>query len=355
MYCENCGKYIPDGALFCGECGSPVEGAASAPVQPAYQPMQQGKDDLSDETGNKPLPVASSGKMPAIICAALAVVAVIAMILILREKTGIGKSGNDDPDGNPVVSASLGSSVSPSDGTGSSEKSGNGESEKSANTGSTADPERPDSDVDTGDTSKPDDNENGGITPESDDGQNNTEKQQSDRNPAIGSYTDYDTGADPAWEDFGWFLDEDMEAAALDGEDMFLGDGVEKLTEYEDIIGGWKGYLCYDPKGTSHDIWQNGTMVYLTRFEISGTEDAPIFYLDWVRSRNTFNGEEEEIRDREAVLECTRKDGVIEGTDDGGGWRIRIEHFGWAAGQEYAYGSMKDRDGADYAIALFRP
>ena len=38
---------------------------------------------------------------------------------------------------------------------------------------------------------------------------------------------------------------------------------------------------------------------------------------------------------------------MIEGTDDGDGWQIRIEHFGWAAGQEYAYGFMKDRDGAD--------
>ncbi len=56
------------------------------------------------------------------------------------------------------------------------------------------------------------------------------------------------------------------------------------------------------------------------------------------------------------IVRTTRRNSnVIEGTDDGDGWQIRIEHFGWAAGQEYAYGSMKDRDGADYAIALFRP
>lgn len=332
MYCENCGAEIPDEALFCGKCGSPV--------QPVYQPIQPGQDDRSDETGNKPLPAASPGKIIAIICAALLAVATIATVLIWREESGNGKQDSGNADNDPVVSASIDSGDNPLDGIGSSEKPVN---------------EVPEKNADTGDEADPDDKEDGGNTSKSDDDANNREELKSDRNPAIGSYTDYDTGVDPTWEDFGWFLDEDMESAALNGEDMFLGDGVEKLTEYEDIIGGWKAYLCYDPKGTSHDIGQNGTMAYLAHLEISGTEAAPILYLDLVRSRNTFNGEEADITDSGFVLECTRKDGVIEGTNDGDSLQIRIEHFGWAAGQEYAYGSMKDKDGADYVIALFRP
>lgn len=36
MFCANCGKQVPDGAKFCGGCGSPVAGspAAAAPSQP---------------------------------------------------------------------------------------------------------------------------------------------------------------------------------------------------------------------------------------------------------------------------------------------------------------------------------
>jgi len=52
MFCPNCGKRIPDGSRFCGECGKPIA-AAPAPAtqakpspqpiqpQPAQQPIQQ--------------------------------------------------------------------------------------------------------------------------------------------------------------------------------------------------------------------------------------------------------------------------------------------------------------------------
>jgi hypothetical protein len=36
MYCRNCGKQLPDGSRFCGECGTPMEAPAGpAPEAPA--------------------------------------------------------------------------------------------------------------------------------------------------------------------------------------------------------------------------------------------------------------------------------------------------------------------------------
>lgn len=44
MFCPNCGNQVPDGAGFCGSCGSKIEAAQpaySAPQQPAYEAPQQ--------------------------------------------------------------------------------------------------------------------------------------------------------------------------------------------------------------------------------------------------------------------------------------------------------------------------
>lgn len=40
MFCKNCGNQLPDGAVFCGSCGTKVE-AQAAPQQTAYSAPQQ--------------------------------------------------------------------------------------------------------------------------------------------------------------------------------------------------------------------------------------------------------------------------------------------------------------------------
>ena len=40
-FCPRCGAQLPEGAQFCGECGTPLTPSAPQPVQPAPQPMQQ--------------------------------------------------------------------------------------------------------------------------------------------------------------------------------------------------------------------------------------------------------------------------------------------------------------------------
>jgi len=43
MNCPNCGKYVPDGAMFCTTCGAPTSGQPQAPPPPPppQQPYQQ--------------------------------------------------------------------------------------------------------------------------------------------------------------------------------------------------------------------------------------------------------------------------------------------------------------------------
>lgn len=40
MFCKNCGNQLPEGAVFCGSCGTKVE-VQAAPQQPAYDIPQQ--------------------------------------------------------------------------------------------------------------------------------------------------------------------------------------------------------------------------------------------------------------------------------------------------------------------------
>ena len=61
MYCGKCGANVPDGNVFCSNCGAPVSGSADQPSSfPGAQPVQ-GVQPVPVIMVNQPAPVRSNG------------------------------------------------------------------------------------------------------------------------------------------------------------------------------------------------------------------------------------------------------------------------------------------------------
>lgn len=390
MFCEQCGAVVPDGMKFCDQCGAPVsDGEAqstmlepgqyntqSGPVNNVVPPVQQG---VAQPGGTQPpymqqgrIPAMSPGAMspgayntqkkPPLVPIIIAVVAVLVLGLggfgiyknIDKIKGLVGKVKDNEEQSEEIPTEN----ENPDD-----DKSGNESIKESL------DEEFPDSE--NADRVKPDDNikedntkedkTEEGRTGENEIEEDITEKDKTgkewpdekENRPDIGDVRDYDSSGDPAWSDFEWVMSDEMTQGLLSGEDMFS-DSAYRLTDYEDVIGGWKGYLCYDPNNTYADNPWGGPMVFLVHAEISGDMSEPSIYFEWLQYRKTADGEEGKLTSKETFA-CNRRSNNVFNGRAGSGWHITLEHFCWLDGKEYATGRMKAADGGDCILALFRP
>ena len=94
MYCQYCGKEVPDGARFCGNCGKPVEDTVGPVVQrPTAQHTAEAQVEQHDK-GPAAAPEEKKrghGGKAVLALALLAVVAVAVAATVMFLKAGEGK------------------------------------------------------------------------------------------------------------------------------------------------------------------------------------------------------------------------------------------------------------------------
>ena len=357
MFCEQCGAQVEDGMQFCDQCGARLEvipnetqqiRQGSAPVisqpvsamNPGYQEQNNG-GQINTALGKK------SNLVPVIIAVAGVLVLGIAGFGVyknfdkIKELTGkkeeIAEPPSEDISGiKPDIEEIL-----PQD-------------------ESSIEEDKPDNEstYEKAEDNTKNDNIDDVMPPEETKDEEEEEEPEKDLTvknkdrPDIGDVWDYDTSERPEWSDFEWVLSDEIYKGISEGKDIFS-DNAYRLTDYDDIIGGWKGYMCYDFNNTYADNPWGGPVVFLVHAEISGDEASPEIYFEWLRYRNTSDGDEGDLTTK-GVFNCENRGNVIDGKLENG-WRIKLEHFCWMDGQEYATGRMRAADGGACILALFRP
>lgn len=341
MFCEQCGAQMPDGMKFCEQCGAPIGSNVAGPM-PQYPPSKK------------------SSAIPIIIAVAAVVMlglggfgAYKAYKNFDKLKGMFGKNEDTvEPQDEDVTGNMPGEEEKPDawienegfldDGSANEDPFDN--EDKNSTDNVTENTDRYEAENDDGakpgeDFEKPEEPEEGLPV-------------EDENRPDIGDASDHDTSERPAWEEFSWVLSDEMTQSMLNGADMFS-DEAYRLTEYDDIVGGWKGYLCYDPNNTYPENPWGGPVVFLVHAEITGEKSKPTIYFEWLQYRNTYDGKEGKLSTK-GTFECNRKSNNIIAGRQENGWHITLDHFCWLDGKEYATGRMKAADGGDCILALFR-
>jgi hypothetical protein len=144
----------------------------------------------------------------------------------------------------------------------------------------------------------------------------------------------------PALEDFLWYTEDVIENG--------VPEGAQIIDSAEFVLGGWKGFILYDPNNN-----YGANSAELLNVDISGTGEELRLTLDWYLM--LIPGE------TQAYDETDMDDVVFEGEWIGGG----IQTFGWGElrlrrlyaleGKQYAFGSLETPDGIPALVALVRP
>ena len=348
-YCEYCGKPLKPGAKFCEECGAPVSAPAasakkSAPptvtipvdgpvlsvevvdevpettARSSSKSREKSKtppEKRSSKTTRAPQPAKKTkNKMPGgRKFLALLLTAVDIALLVTIVKAANAEKAQDY--GKPFGDASSYATPAPystGSGSGSSDSgsysTGSGSGSYSSGSGSGSSP----------------------VIPAGGDSFIAT--------PAPLSGLDLSTLERPSESDFGWY--EDICDTGT------LPDNAEFITDGDEVIGSWKGYIYYDFRdvdGSSADEYLNVTIT------VSGG-DASLL-LDWYQI--AWNGEApfDESQDDDTLFTGTWGNGELH-TD--GNVPIHLLYFFRTDGkQQYALGNMELSDGATGYIALVRP
>ncbi len=123
MNCKSCGKYVPDGAIFCTGCGAPTSGQPQAPPpppQPPYPPQQyqqpppppqQSYPPPYPQQYQQPLPHRPPPKDDAGTLAKVAVIIVVVIVVVIVVAAAIFWYAlfsivDDNIDGNVTLSLS---------------------------------------------------------------------------------------------------------------------------------------------------------------------------------------------------------------------------------------------------------
>ena len=336
-FCENCGKPLNPGAKFCEECGAPVSAAGKAPKKesadrtvtipvdgpvlsveivdepPAAPARSSSKssekakaspEKRSSKTTRASAPAKKAkDKMPGgrkLLALLLAAVDIVLLVTIVK-----AANAEKARDSSEKPFSELSSHATPTPG---SAGSGSGSYSSGSGSGSS------------------------GVIPAGGDSYIAT--------PAPLSGLDYSTLERPAESDFGWY--EDVCDTGT------LPENAEFITDGDQVIGSWKGYIYYDFRdldGSSADEYLNVTIT------VSGS-DASLL-LDWYQI--TWSGEEptDESQDDDTLFTGTWANGELH-TD--GNVPIHLLYFYRTDGrQQYAFGTMELSDGATGYIALVRP
>ena len=123
--------------------------------------------------------------------------------------------------------------------------------------------------------------------------------------------------------------------------------GVEKLVDFSEVTGGWKGYIIVDPEGKYDSV-----MEMLLNVQINGTESDASLTFDWSYIYMDTMGEGYEDSTPDSVFSGIWSEGGI--TAEGPG-SLHLTDFYYAAGHEYAIGTLTSRDGVPASIMLVRP
>ena len=144
----------------------------------------------------------------------------------------------------------------------------------------------------------------------------------------------------PDLEDFLWYTEDVIENG--------VPEGAQIIDSAEFVLGGWKGFILYDPNNN-----YGANSAELLNVDISGTGEELRLTLDWYLM--LIPGE------TQAYDETDMDDVVFEGEWIGGG----IQTFGWGElrlrrlyaleGKQYAFGSLETPDGIPALVALVRP
>ena len=123
--------------------------------------------------------------------------------------------------------------------------------------------------------------------------------------------------------------------------------GVEKLEDFSEVTGGWKGYIIVDPEGEYDSV-----MEMFLNVQIDGTAEETAMILDWSYIYLGSSGEGQEDGTPDTGFYGSWADGVLNAEGPGS---VTLTDFYYDAGYEYAIGSLTTRNGVPASIVLFRP
>ena len=122
----------------------------------------------------------------------------------------------------------------------------------------------------------------------------------------------------------------------------------EKITDFSQIAGTWKGLIYHDPNNE-----YNSEGVELLNFTVGGTEDAVTLTADWYSIYFVAEGQEySKEEENDSVFTGLWLDGALEVSGSGS---IHLTEFYVRDGRQYAAGTMDCVDGVFACVAMVRP
>lgn len=312
-YCEECGAQLPEGALFCEECGHSIE-VPHERVEMQSTIAQQGDTDQVELPS--PTPPASLGRLQQaegeagrrrnpivvpLVIIALALLMSVALLYIVPRFIGHPHDPHEDQSYSPPVSEeTTNEDVTNNDGAVTTE----GQSSSNAN-----------HDTESSQDSNP---------------SSNTTAQKD------GAYSTTDT---PVIAEFTWF-DNDM----MNGNAPV---GIKRITDLAQVSGGWKAYIY------NYATFEEGSLPVeqLLNVYVSGSDSKAVLTFDWYYTR-LGDGSTHEDETLDSAYSGSWSEGSLEALGAGS---VRLSDFWELDSHQYGIGRITWPDGGDGAIALVRP
>lgn len=152
-------------------------------------------------------------------------------------------------------------------------------------------------------------------------------------------YRDFSTYEMPTPADFQW-----LSGDILHG---WRPEGRESLTDFDEVLGGWKCYLIDDPNGQFDSSLERLMVAYIT-----GTPEEAVVTFDWFYTYDNALGEGFDDSSPDTDFTGSWTEGEIRAIGPGS---VSLTDFWYLDGQERAVGMFMWPDGMPALIALARP
>ncbi len=323
MFCANCGANIPDDSVFCPECGVRLEQYEAPTPTPAPAPAPA----VRPETGMK--------KKKSLLPVVLVVLAAAAILAFLRRDALLSLlRGGDQPE---AEQAGANTETAAQEWTEEVQDAPDfDENEAPPVTEPETDP-APQEDASS---------ENAGETAEdvpqenSADTGNDTPQANPGETELRYDPVDYEAFVTPTLEDFIW-----GNPTILAGN---LPEGSDRITNFEEVKGGWKMYIIDDPA----DGEAGDERLCRCAFGEDSSGKGIGIRWDYVHTGEYGEGYMEERDD--TFYYGTWENGCLDAVDEGSG-SILLTNFWYLDGHEYAVGRMRGPEGRPAAVLLVRP